>query len=107
VVKPHPYTIFFSKLNILVPGMLHNYADLGRIILGYSSSFHRLRPMQTKDCNIVCIKYCPLVRSDVEAIKIEEDEKKPIIFEALCSGCGICVRKCPFKAITIINLQAS
>ncbi|MFH0896625.1 MAG: hypothetical protein V1850_01060, partial [Candidatus Bathyarchaeota archaeon] len=41
----------------------------------------RCRP---KDCNTVCIKYCPLVRSDVEAIKIEEGGKKPVIFETLC-----------------------
>ena len=63
----------------------------------------RCRP---KDCGMVCIKFCPMVRSEVEAIKIEEGEEKPAIFEALCSGCGICVRKCPFKAITIINLPS-
>jgi len=63
----------------------------------------RCRP---NDCNTVCIKYCPLVRSNVEAIKIVEREKKPVIFEALCSGCGICVRRCPFKAITIVNLPS-
>jgi ATP-binding cassette subfamily E protein 1 len=27
-----------------------------------------------------------------------------VIVESLCSGCGICVRKCPFKAISIVNL---
>ena len=27
-----------------------------------------------------------------------------VISEALCSGCGICVKKCPFKAISIVNL---
>ncbi len=29
---------------------------------------------------------------------------KPIINEVLCTGCGICVKKCPFGAIKIINL---
>jgi len=29
---------------------------------------------------------------------------KPVITENLCVGCGICVRKCPFGAITITNL---
>lgn len=62
---------------------------------------NRCRP---KDCDLLCIKYCPLVRSRINAIKIEEDQKKPTIFEAICSGCGICVRKCPFKAIMIVNL---
>jgi ATP-binding cassette subfamily E protein 1 len=43
-----------------------------------------------------------MVRSRVEAIKIEGN--KAVISEALCSGCGICVKKCPFKAISIVNL---
>jgi ATP-binding cassette subfamily E protein 1 len=42
------------------------------------------------------------VRSKIEAIRFEND--KPVIVESLCSGCGICVRKCPFKAISIVNL---
>ena len=55
-----------------------------------------------KKCNQVCIKYCPMVRSRVEAIRFEEN--KIVISEKLCSGCGICVKKCPFKAISIVNL---
>jgi ATP-binding cassette subfamily E protein 1 len=43
-----------------------------------------------------------MVRSRVEAIRIEGN--KAIISEMLCSGCGICVKKCPFKAISIVNL---
>jgi len=43
-----------------------------------------------------------MVRSRVEAIRFEDT--KPLIVEALCSGCGICVKKCPFKAISIVNL---
>jgi ATP-binding cassette subfamily E protein 1 len=43
-----------------------------------------------------------MVRSNVEAIRFEGG--KPIISEVLCTGCGICVKKCPFKAITIVNL---
>jgi ATP-binding cassette subfamily E protein 1 len=43
-----------------------------------------------------------MVRSRVEAIRVEGD--KAVISEALCSGCGICVKKCPFKAINIVNL---
>jgi len=43
-----------------------------------------------------------MVRSRVEAIRIESNEV--LISEMLCSGCGICVKKCPFKAISIVNL---
>ena len=43
-----------------------------------------------------------MVRSKVEAIRVEGS--KAIIAETLCSGCGICVKKCPFKAISIVNL---
>ena len=43
-----------------------------------------------------------MVRSRVEAIRVEGS--KAIIAETLCSGCGICVKKCPFKAISIVNL---
>ena len=43
-----------------------------------------------------------MVRSRVEAIRVEGN--KAVISESLCSGCGICVKKCPFKAITVVNL---
>jgi len=59
-----------------------------------------------RDCDTACIRFCPLVRSRVDAIKIEPGNEKPTIFEGLCSGCGICVRKCPFKAISIVNLPS-
>jgi ATP-binding cassette subfamily E protein 1 len=42
------------------------------------------------------------VRSKIEAIRFENE--RPIVAEPLCVGCGICVRKCPFKALSIINL---
>jgi len=59
-----------------------------------------------KDCDLACIRFCPLVRSRVDAIKIEPGNEKPTIFESLCTGCGICVRKCPYKAISIVNLPS-
>jgi len=33
-------------------------------------------------------------------------DNKAVIDESLCSGCGICPKKCPFGAIDIINLPA-
>ena len=59
----------------------------------------RCRP---KHCDSVCIRFCPKVRSKIEAIRFEGE--KPVIIEALCSGCGICIKKCPFNAISIVNL---
>ncbi len=59
---------------------------------------------QPKKCAMECIKYCPRVRGGVKAIEIPEGEEKPVISEELCVGCGICVHKCPFKAIHIENL---
>ncbi|MEM3627025.1 MAG: ribosome biogenesis/translation initiation ATPase RLI [Candidatus Bathyarchaeia archaeon] len=55
-----------------------------------------------KHCGRLCHRFCPIVRTRVEAIRFEKD--KPVIVESLCSGCGICVKKCPFKAISIVNL---
>ncbi|MHC1590610.1 MAG: ribosome biogenesis/translation initiation ATPase RLI [Candidatus Helarchaeales archaeon] len=52
-----------------------------------------------------CIKFCPVVRSGAEAIIFDEDEMDhPRIVENVCTGCGICVKKCPYKAITISNI---
>ena len=51
-----------------------------------------------------CIKYCPRVRTGDKTIVLSPDEKYVIITENLCSGEGICIKKCPFKAISIVNL---
>ena len=53
-------------------------------------------------CDLVCIRFCPMVRSRREAIRLEEG--KAYVAEVICSGCGICVRKCPFEALSIVNL---
>jgi len=57
-----------------------------------------------KDCGQECMKYCPMVRSHLEAVSFSSPDNPPMIHERLCSGCGICVKKCPFKAITIVNI---
>jgi ATP-binding cassette subfamily E protein 1 len=55
-----------------------------------------------KRCDRLCLRFCPIVRTKVEAIRFEANQ--PVIVESLCTGCGICVKKCPFGAISIVNL---
>jgi ATP-binding cassette subfamily E protein 1 len=43
-----------------------------------------------------------MVRTRKEAIRLDADGI--YIAESICSGCGICVRKCPFDALKIVNL---
>lgn len=54
-------------------------------------------------CTQECIRFCPMVRTRREAIKLDEDGKA-YVSEFVCSGCGICVKKCPFDALSIVNL---
>ncbi len=59
---------------------------------------------QPKKCGLECIKYCPVNKSGAECIVLNEEIKKAQIDENICNGCGICVKVCPFDAITIVNL---
>lgn len=59
---------------------------------------------QPKKCNHECYAYCPPVRNAIEVITFGGKDGKAVISEPLCIGCGICVHKCPFGAISIVNL---
>ncbi|KAK8089699.1 Fe-S cluster-binding ribosome biosynthesis protein [Apiospora hydei] len=81
-----------------------------------------------KKCRQECKKACPVVRSGKLCIEVAPDSKLAFISESLCGtyalkpfhsrasmrrpmltiiGCGICPKKCPFSAITIINLPTN
>ncbi|ESS04170.1 MAG: putative ATPase, RNase L inhibitor (RLI) like protein [uncultured archaeon A07HR67] len=69
---------------------------------------------QPDRCNYECANYCPPNRTGKECITKrgedadEGDPEQIRISEELCLGetCGICVEKCPFDAIEIINLPS-
>lgn len=59
-----------------------------------------------KKCSQECKKNCPINRSGTGKLCIEVNKSSKIatISEYLCNGCNICVKKCPFGAISIIRI---
>lgn len=60
-----------------------------------------------KRCRQECKKSCPVVRMGKLCIEVTPNDKIAKIYEELCIGCGICVKKCPFEAVSIINLPSN
>lgn len=58
---------------------------------------------QYKKCKYVCMNVCPRNRAGEKCIKQGKDNF-PVIDENLCIGCGLCVKRCDFNAIKIVNL---
>ena len=74
-----------------------------------SNSTHRVAVLdeelcQPKKCGLECIVYCPVNKTGGECIVQRPEDGKAVISEELCTGCGICIKKCPFDAIVIVNL---
>lgn len=58
-------------------------------------------------CRLECKRFCPVNKTGKFCIEVEADWPISLISETLCIGCGICVKKCPFGAIQIINLPTN
>lgn len=64
------------------------------------------RLCQPEACgNYLCIRVCPMNKMGKDCITKKGPEKKPVIEEDVCTGCGVCPNKCPYGAISIINLS--
>ena len=61
---------------------------------------------QPRKCGLECVKYCPVNKSGADCVAIDEQTGKARIDENICNGCGICVKVCPFDAITVVNLAS-
>ncbi|XP_040274443.1 ATP-binding cassette sub-family E member 1 [Bufo bufo] len=60
-----------------------------------------------KKCRQECKKSCPVVRMGKLCIEVTPQSKIVWISETLCIGCGICIKKCPFGALSIVNLPSN
>ncbi|KAG5505708.1 hypothetical protein JKF63_05043 [Porcisia hertigi] len=58
-------------------------------------------------CSLECYKCCPVVLQGKLCIEVSRQSTISKISEELCIGCALCVKKCPYGAINIINLPSN
>ena len=55
-------------------------------------------------CGRECKKYCPVEKKEGDSCVVIEAKSR--IDESNCVGCAICVKRCPFGAIDVVNLPS-
>jgi len=58
-------------------------------------------------CHQECKKICPVENMGIECVNVTKTSKSVQIVEENCNGCGMCTKKCPHDALTIIQLPKS
>ncbi|KAH8618418.1 putative Fer4 like domain [Trypanosoma vivax] len=58
-------------------------------------------------CSLECSKCCPVNRQGKLCIEVSSKDTISKISDELCIGCALCVKKCPYGAIKIINLPTN
>lgn len=48
---------------------------------------------------------CPLIKSCPKGAISQDSDGYPVIDYSLCIGCGICVKKCPKKAMKFVTAE--
>ncbi|MFW9991164.1 MAG: ribosome biogenesis/translation initiation ATPase RLI [Candidatus Odinarchaeota archaeon] len=60
-------------------------------------------------CDYVCIKACPLVNDKKRpraAIRLKKKTVFPVVNESICIACGICISRCPWRALKSTSIPA-
>jgi len=55
-------------------------------------------------CGHECKKFCPVEKKEADSCVTIKGKAK--IDEKTCNGCAVCVKRCPFEAIDVINLPS-